>query len=291
MTPAGPGDLQAAIQTAAAGFSGQVGVYARRLPDGETVAVAADEPFETASAIKPLIMVAAMRRVLEGRDDLDADVACRPEHFVLGSGILRELSGGLTLRLWDVLVLMIAFSDNIATNMVIDRVGGVPAVNAEAERQGMARTRLLARLDFESGVNADGFGVSTPREMGEFYARLHAGACLTPEADGQMRAILLRQQYNLAITRYLPYDLLAPPHVRGVEPPLRIASKSGSWAGCRIDCGLVYGPGGDYVLGLWSKGCADPRFHEDNEALLVLPRISRVLWDRWGAQAPPAGRA
>ena len=281
--------LLEAVLGASAGFSGAIGVWARRLPAGPEVAFAAEEPFETASAIKTLILAAAMRRVAEGADDLAAPLSVGPEHRVLGSGVLRELSDGVTLTLRDVLTLMIAFSDNIATNMVIDRVGGVEAVNTEAARQGMAATRLLARLDFASGANDDGFGVSTPREMGELYVRLYRGACVGPEADAAMRAILLRQQSAPAINRYLPYALMAPPEAPGDHPPLRIASKSGSWEGCRVDCGILYGPAGDFVVSLWSKGCADLRFHPDNEALLVLARISRVLWDAWGGAGPAAG--
>jgi beta-lactamase class A len=271
------------IEAIASAFSGTIGVWGRRLPDGETVAVRPDEPFETASAIKTLIMAAALRRVSEGRDALSAPLAFDESHYVLGSGILRELTPGLRLTLRDVLVLMIAVSDNIATNMLLDRVGGVDAVNAEAARLGMASTRLLARLDFESGANDEGFGRSTPQDMGRLYALLHAGRCVGEAEDGAMIDILLRQQVNTALTRDLPYALVAPPHVRGARPPLRIASKSGSWEGCRCDCGIFYGPRGDYILGVWSKGCKDLRFHVDNEALVLLPKISRLVWDRWGA--------
>lgn len=274
--------MRGEIGRALTGFSGTAGVWAKHLSSGEEVALAADEPFETASAIKTLIMATALRRVAEGADTLAAPVVFGPEHFVLGSGILRELTPGLVLSLRDVLVLMIVASDNIATNMVIDRVGGVEAVNAEARRQGMAATRLLARLDFESGANARGFGVSTPRELGELYERLYRGQCVDAETDRQMVDILLRQQSDTAITRDLPYALLAPPHSRGRQPAVRIASKSGAWEGCRVDCGLVYTPRGDWVVSLWSKGCTDLRYHLDNEALLVLPRVSRVLWNRWG---------
>ncbi len=278
-----PDRLAAEISAAIAPFSGTVGVWGRRLPAGEVLAVRADEPFETASAIKTLIMATAFRRVRDGLDALDAPVTYAPEHAVLGSGVLRELTPGLGLPLRDVLALMITVSDNIATNMIIDRVGGVPAVNAEAGRQGLGRTRLLARLDFESGANDRGFGRSTPAEMGLLYERLHAGACVGPDEDRQMIEILLRQQFNTALTRELPYEWIAPPHIRGQAPLLRIASKSGAWEGCRCDCGLFFGPGGDYVLGVWSRGCADLRFHVDNEAMRVLPRVSRLVWEAWGA--------
>lgn len=275
--------LLAQVEAAVAGFSGTIGVWGKRLPAGEELAIRADASFETASALKTLIMATAFRRVRDGLDALEAAAVFTPSAFVLGSGILRELTPGLSLTLRDALVLMIVLSDNIATNMVIDRVGGVDAVNAEAMRLGMYHTRLLAKLDFESGINDQGFGRSTPADMGRLYEHLYAGTCAGPEPDRQMVEILLRQQYNTALTRELPYDRIAPAHVRGARPPLRIASKSGAWEGCRCDCGIFYGPAGAYVLGLWSKNCTDLRFHVDNEAMVVLPRISRLVWDAWGS--------
>jgi len=271
-----------AVALAVRDFSGTVGVWGRRLPGGEVLALNAGQAFETASAIKTLIMAAALRRVRDGADALDAELVFEPSQYVMGSGVLRELTPGLHLTLRDALVLMIAVSDNIATNMVIDRVGGVGAVNAFAAAQGMAATRLLAKLDFESGINDEGFGRSTPEEIGRLYERIHQGACVGPAEDRTMVDILLRQQFNTALTRDLPYELLSPPHVRGQEPPLRIASKSGAWEGCRVDCGLFFGPAGEYVLGLWSRGCADLRYHVDNEAMRVLPRVSRLVWEAWG---------
>ncbi len=277
--------LEEEIAAASAGFSGTVGVWGRRLPGGETVALRADESFETASAIKVLILAAALRRVREGRDALDAPLVYGPQHHVFGSGVLRELTPGLRLSLRDTLTLMIAVSDNVATNMVIDRVGGVDAVNAEAARQGMGRTRVLARLDFASGANTQGFGRSTPAELGGLFERLYHGRCVGAAEDRLMIDLLLRQQYNSALTRDLPYALITPPRLPGEQPALRLASKSGSWQGCRIDCGLFFGPNGDYILGLWSKDCRDARFHVDNEAMVLLPRISRLVWDRWGGGA------
>lgn len=263
-------------------FTGTVGVFARRLPDGETVAVRATQSFETASAIKPLILAAAFDLVRRGLAQLDEPLIYERRHFVLGSGVLRELAPGLTLPLHDVLTLMIALSDNIATNMTIDRVGGVAAVNAGAARLGLLHTRLLARLNFESGDNDAGFGRATPADLGRFYELLYHGRCVGPAEDAAMRDILMRQQYNTLLTRALPYALICPPHTRGTQPALRIASKSGAWEGVRCDAGIFYGPAGDYVLAVMSEGCRDHRFHVDNEALTVLPAISRAAWDAWG---------
>ena len=282
--------VEEAVAAAQARFSGVIGVWGRDLRSGETVAVRADETFETASAIKTLIMATVFDLVRRGEADLAEPLHVEERHQVRGSGVLRELSLGIALPLRDVLSLMIVLSDNVATNVAIDRAGGVAAVNAMAARLGLERTRLLARLDFESGANDEGVGRSVPSELGWLYERIHGGDCVGPDEDAAMRDILLRQQYNTVLTRELPYELVSPPpHARGEEPPLRVASKSGSWEGVRNDAGIFYGPAGDYVLVVMSAGCKDLRFHVDNEAMVVLPAISRAAWEAWGETAGRRG--
>jgi len=93
--------------------------------------------------------------------------------------------------------------------------------------------------------------------------------------------ILLRQQYNTLLTRQLPYEVWNGPQE---PPPLRIASKSGTWMGCRCDGGLFFGPGADWVLCVYSQHNRDLRLHVDNEALVRLPVISRLVWEAWGSR-------
>jgi len=121
-------DLEQEVARVCAEFPGQVGVWARHLGTGETVGVHEDEEFETASSIKVVIMAAVFAQIRTRRASLTERLRYRPRHFVRGSGILRDLTVGLRLTLRDLLVLMIALSDNVATNIVIDRVGGVAAV-------------------------------------------------------------------------------------------------------------------------------------------------------------------
>jgi beta-lactamase class A len=74
------------------------------------------------------------------------------EDRVLGSGVLAHLQAGLDLTLADLLTLMIAVSDNTATNLVINRVG-LDAVNATMHALGMRDSALgrhtLGRLPVE----------------------------------------------------------------------------------------------------------------------------------------------
>jgi beta-lactamase class A len=78
----------------------------------------------TASLIKFPVMVEAYRQAAAGQLSLATPVVVRDEDKVPGSGILTtHFSAGATFSLRDAIRLMIAWSDNTATNLVVDRVG------------------------------------------------------------------------------------------------------------------------------------------------------------------------
>ncbi len=283
MTGMQTGDLGALdLGREIAAFSGRVGLWAHHLGTGEVVEHGADAVFEGASTIKVLIMIEAFRQVAEGRLRLDEALVLEPSHHVRGSGVLRDFEPGARLSLHDAIVLMMIVSDNVATNMVIDRVG-LDAIEAAATRLGLRDTRLMAPLHFDQ--HPPGFGVSrtTARELGGLVERLARGQAVGPKMDERMLAIMRRQHYTSGLDRYLPYELLDAS--AGKEPTVSIASKSGSWDGVRNIVGLVESPRARYVVCLLSADCADGRAHPDNEAMVLLPRLSRAVFDRFGAGA------
>lgn len=275
-----------APEEAARLFSGEIGVWARHLNTGETISFNSDGVFETASCIKVPIMLEVLRQAGEGRFGLDDPLPFREEHRVLGSGILRDLSSRVVLTVRDAVVLMIVVSDNSATNMLIDLVD-LDAVNETLRSLGLRETVLHNRISFQEDA-PDRLGSSTPREFGVLLEKVYRRLAVSPAACEQAIDIMKRQQYNQAIARYLPYDLIAPPHREGEKRVVEIASKSGSWTGVRNDAGIVFTPWGDYVVSLWSKGCKDERYHVDQEAMVILPAVSRWIFDRFvGARASP----
>ncbi len=265
-----------------AAFSGRIGLWAHDLASGAVIEHGADDVFEGASTIKVLIMIEAFRQVAEGRLRLDETLALDPSHQVRGSGVLRDFAPGARLTLHDAIVLMMIVSDNVATNMVIDRVG-LAAIERAAERMGLRATRLMAPLHFDRHPPEFGVSRTTGRELGGLVERLARGEAVDPGSDAQMLAIMRRQHYTSALDRYLPYDLLD--QSGGRAPAVSIASKSGSWDGVRNIVGLVEGPRFRYVVCLLSADCADERAHPDNEAMVTLPRLSRIVFDRLSAGA------
>jgi len=270
------------IAALAQDFSGTIGVCAERLDTGERLEYNADDTFPAASVIKLPVLVEAFWQIGAGTLKLDERIELQAEDKVIGSGILKELTPGLQPTLRDLLLLMMAVSDNTATNMVIDRVS-IDNVN-----------RMLAELGVE-GIQRTGkslvdqtHGTDTPTGQGELSPCTPSGMVrlLTLierreglEATGceHLLAILKQVQTDSIIARGLPYEQMKP--LEG-EPSIRLAYKTGSIRGVRNDVGLVYTPNFTYALALMSKGLQDLRLTADNEGKVMLGKVSGLIYAR-----------
>jgi beta-lactamase class A len=119
----------AAVAELAAASGGHLGLLARHLDSGEELSWNPDETIGTASTVKVAIYAEVMRQCRLGRFAFDAAVVTREADLVGGSGVLSVLRPGLRCTVADLCTLMIVVSDNTATNMLIDMLGGVAAVN------------------------------------------------------------------------------------------------------------------------------------------------------------------
>ncbi|MCA1686870.1 MAG: class A beta-lactamase-related serine hydrolase, partial [Planctomycetia bacterium] len=103
---------------------GKAAVAVKDLKTGESFAYHENDPMRTASLIKFPVMIEAYRQSGEKTVDLGKTVTLRKADKVPGSGILTaHFSEGATFPLGDAVHLMIAFSDNTATNLVLDEIG------------------------------------------------------------------------------------------------------------------------------------------------------------------------
>ena len=122
--PAHAADLEARIAPLVKDHKGKVAVAVKHIRTGETFYLNADTAMPTASLIKLPVMVETYWQVKEEKVKLDATLTLKKEDKVPGSGVLTQhFSDGATFQLRDAVRLMIAHSDNTATNMVIDQIG------------------------------------------------------------------------------------------------------------------------------------------------------------------------
>jgi beta-lactamase class A len=272
------------IQRLAAQFSGTLGVWSHSLVSGETIEWNAEDVFPTASTIKLPILYEVYRQAGDNRFHLTDVRTVEATDVVPGSGILKDLTPGVTLSIRDLATLMIVVSDNTAANLLIDLIG-VDAVNHAMNALGL-RATVLGHKFFQAQAGAVP-NSSAPADLGRLMVQIARHGVLTPAACEEMLRILRQQHYTDNITRKIAdYDGFLE---AGVEPVVTVASKSGSIRGTRNDVALVERRESRYVIAMMTRDCADRRFYADNEAAVLLANMSALVDEHW--QGDPKGAA
>ena len=125
------GPLLEELARIAAASKGTVGVSTIDLATGDVTAFNADDRFKMASTFKVPVAVYALRMAQEGRLSLTEPIPVRREDMV-APGILFEhfRHPGVAISLLNAMELSITTSDNGATDIILQRVGGPAAVQA-----------------------------------------------------------------------------------------------------------------------------------------------------------------
>src|SRR5262245_17653210 len=120
----GESSLESRLAPLAKTHQGKVAIAAKHLGNGESYFLNADAPMPTASLIKLPVMIEVYYQASEGKLKLSDPVTLHKQDMVPGSGILTyHFSDGASFPLRDAVRLMIVYSDNTATNMVLDKIG------------------------------------------------------------------------------------------------------------------------------------------------------------------------
>jgi len=159
-------------------------------------------------------------------------------------------------------MLMIIISDNTATDLVLDLVGGPQAVNTSLRELGFSEdeinitmsvhdlledvfgtsecllrrsekvSRIKRGVNFEGAVYREGstVNVATPRAMNRLNSMLFHGQVASREACDTALDILLHQTLNDRLPSQLPPD----------DPDAEVAHKTGTFFGVRNDSGIIY---------------------------------------------------
>ncbi len=263
-------------------FQGQLGLAATNLTTGEQVLVNADVLFPTASVIKVAILAEMFAQVEEGRLKLDERLVMQASDLAGGSGVLGELLPGLQPTLTDLATLMVVLSDNTATNMLIDRVGGVEAVNRRVQGDyGFNSIALHNRVDFEKiGSDVRRFAEATPGDLMRFMERLAREALVSARASKEMLRIMSRQQYLDQVPRYLKVN----PYARelNMKPDVDVACKTGFFPGTRVDAGvLTLAQAVTIAYCAVAHGSADTGMAPETAPAIVNGLLGKLVVDYW----------
>lgn len=270
--------LRRTLDSIADRHHGVVGYSIRNLETGERLARRGDETFPTASLIKVPVMVTVFDLVAKGQLSLDDPLTLLAIDKVGGAGVLHLLKPGLILTVRDATALMIAVSDNTATNLILDRIL-IRRVWDKMEALGLMHTKVHHKVStWASSVAPDstkkyGLGVTTPNEMATLFALLADGKAVNAAADSAMLRLLDDNQDAELLQR----------HVTGIRAP----HKTGAVDAARTECAIFYLQSRVVACAL-TKENQDQRWLVDNEAQVTLGAIGRAIVAAWPAPKPEA---
>ncbi|MDB4886084.1 MAG: serine hydrolase [Gemmatimonadetes bacterium] len=254
------------------GFHGSVGIYARQLRTGATVAIDADSVFPTASMIKVPILLTLYDQVERGKLDL-ASMQVRPASleykYVEPTDVVGYMATGDSLPLSELAFLMLTVSDNVASLWIQALVGGGAAVNEWLAAHGFVETRVNSRTPGREAARAiHGWGQTTPREMASALVMIREGRAVSPRASEAMYRALTKTYWGENAVSQIP-------------PTVTVASKQGFVDRSRSEAVLVNAPAGDYVLTVITKNQADTSYAAGNEGHRLIRAASRTVYEHW----------
>src|SRR6476469_7138291 len=265
--------LQAELGAVDKGLDGVMGLAVKDITSGETFLIHGDEIMPQASSIKIAVLANLYLQAQQGKLKLTDEYIVRKEDLVSGSDIMLGLTPGVThLTLRDLATMMVAVSDNSATNVLIRRVG-MENVNAILDSLGLHATRLRRQTMDLKAAGEGRENVSTPREMMTLLETVYRGKLLNKEMTANFIKMLSTRKES-SLLQGLPDDVVA-------------ASKPGELEAVRNDSGIVLLKGRPYILCVMTTYLKDER--DGSAAIRKISALTYSYFDRL-ARASDYGR-
>ncbi len=276
-------DVMAELRALNARFGGHLGLMAKNLSTGETIAYNAADRFPTASTIKLPVMTAYFDMVRKKEIDPAMRITLRAEDKKPGSGVLQFLDDGAVITLRDAVTLMITMSDNTGTNLVLDRLAPthqarLAKVNDFIASQGLKNTRILNRLfTLETKQETPeamrfGIGVATPEDMALLMEKLYDGSLCDSASCASMIGILENQFYSDMVPRLLP---------QGECRTFAVAHKTGSITETKADVALVLTDRVKFAIAVYVDKSPDHQDDNADAATLLGAYAARAVWNQF----------
>ena len=256
--------LETSIREVDDHLDGVMGVAIEDLTTGNHFFLREDEVFAQASSIKIAVLANLYQRAQQDKIKLTDLYVLRSSDLVPDSDIMNGLTPGVTrVTLRDLATMMVAVSDNSATNVLIDQVG-MDNVNAMLDSLGLTHTRLRRKMMDLEAAKQGKENISTPREMMTLLDAIYHGKLLNKELTADFFRMLSTNK-----TSWIPRDLPAG---------LKIADKPGELEAVRNDSGIVFVEGRPYVICVMTSFLLNER--EGEEAISKVSLLAWRMFDR-----------
>lgn len=257
-------------------YSGKtIALAVHDLETGREINVSADLSMHPASTIKVPIMFAVFHQAETGSVPMDDPVLITNQFTSLADGStysldikddsdksLYERIGQMeTIR--ELTRLMIVRSSNLATNLLIERVGA-KRVNDTLGGLGIKDVSVLRGVEDKAAYRAGLNNRASARGLTQMMKLIAEGKVVSKSASGEMIKIMLGQEFNESIPRLLP-------------PGVGVAHKTG-WTGEHYhDTGIVFPENRKpYAISIMTQGFPE---EDENQAHACMADISRLVYD------------
>ena len=265
-------------------LDGVLGAAIEDLSTGQKFLLRADSVFPQASSIKIAVLAELYHQAqlsaqgTSGKAKLTDLYTIRTADLVADSDIMGGLTPGVTqLTNRDLATMMVAVSDNAATNVLIDRLG-IEDVNALLDSLGLYNTRLRRKMMDIKAAAEGRENISTPEEMLTLLEKIYQGKVLNKEMTADFCKMLSTHKAS-----FIPRDL---------PDGLQISNKSGELEAVRSDSGVVFLQNRPYIICVMTTYLTRERDGGEPSPKSPRPRtVSSSVWPaprRTAASSPSA---
>jgi beta-lactamase class A len=250
--------LEPQIQSLMARYSFlQTGMFFLDLDTGNYLDIRGDRVFPAASTIKLPILIAFFQDLDAGKVNLNETLVMRRDLMTNGSGTMQYQRAGKKFSIRETVTKMITISDNTATNMIIDRLGGRARLNQRFQSWGLKDTVIRNMLGDFKGTNT-----TSPKDLVRLLSLVANQKLLAPSSREQALEILR----NTKTRTLLP---------AGLAPGAEIAHKTGDIGFLIGDAGMIEMPNGKrYLAGIFVR-----RPYKDVRGRDFIRQVSQIVYN------------
>jgi beta-lactamase class A len=269
---------RAEIEKKIAASGAEVSVAFRALDGKEELLIEPDRVYHAASTMKVPVMIELFAQAREGKLRLDDPLEVKNEFKSLVDGSAYQLATGddsdaevykltgKTMTLRQLCEAMITVSSNLATNLLIEKLGA-PNIQRRTVALGADGMKVLRGVEDNKAFAAGMNNTTTARALLVLMERIAKGEAGDTASTEEMLAILKRQKFVDGIPA-------------GVPKGVAVANKTGEITKIHHDAAIIFAPR-PFTLVILTRGLADRK-----QSAALMAEVTNLLYT--DAEAPPA---
>jgi beta-lactamase class A len=219
-------------------YNAKVGFYGLNLSSNRMLGYRENDMFATCSAFKAYVAAQILQKDQRAELRLTDELYIDPARFVPVASPITEPNIGGWMPLSDLCAAAVRQSDNTATNLMLELLGGPASVTQFARSVGDDRTWMVRwETDLNTAYPGDPRDTTSPRAMGTGFLNMLTGD-------------VLDEPHRAQLEEWMRTIVTGDKRIRaGLPPGWSIADKTGAgdYASTN-DIGLGFGPNGERVL-------------------------------------------